>query len=141
SWFAPFKGRDGRFMPGLEKAPDGEYLTDRLSAEAERFVEANKDRPFFLYLAHYAPHIPLRAKPDVIAKYPKDAVPGKQSNAIYAAMLESIDEGVGRLLRKLDELKLTERTIVIFTSDNGGLATLEGPNTPPTINTPLREGK
>jgi arylsulfatase A-like enzyme len=140
SYFAPFKRMD-RFMLGLEKAPDGEYLTDRLGAEAERFVEANKDRPFFLYLAHYAPHIPMRAKPDIIAKYPKEMVLGKQSNAIYAAMLESIDDSVGRLVRKLDELKLTERTIVIFNSDNGGLATLEGPNTPPTINTPLREGK
>jgi len=128
-------------MPGLENAPEGEYLTDRLTAEAERFIEKNKDRAFFLYLAHYAPHIPMRAKPDLVAKYPKELVPGRQSNAIYAAMLESIDESVGRIVRKLDELKLSDNTVVIFTSDNGGLATLEGPNTPPTINTPLREGK
>jgi arylsulfatase A-like enzyme len=140
SYFAPFKNKD-RFMPGLEKAPDGEYLTDRLTAEALGFIEKNKDRPFFLYLAHYAPHIPLKAKPELVAKYPKEMVLGKQSNAIYAAMLESIDEGVGRIVRTLNELKLTDNTMVIFTSDNGGLATLEGPNTPPTINTPLREGK
>jgi arylsulfatase A-like enzyme len=146
SYFAPYKSVDRatgkeRFMPGLEKAPDGEYLTDRLTAEAVQFIEKNKDRPFFLYLAHYAPHIPLRAKPDLVAKYPKDMVPGKQSNAIYAAMLESIDGGVGRILGTLENRKLADNTVVIFTSDNGGLATLEGPNTPPTINTPLREGK
>jgi hypothetical protein len=128
-------------MPGLEKAPEGEYLTDRLTDEALRFIETNKDRPFFLYLAHYAPHIPLKGKPDLIAKYPKELVLGKQSNGVYAAMLESLDDGVGRIVARLDELKLSDRTIVIFTSDNGGLATREGPNTPATINTPLREGK
>jgi arylsulfatase A-like enzyme len=140
SYFAPYRGRDGQFMPGLEKAPEGEYLTDRLTAEAEKFLEANRKRPFFLYLAHYAVHIPLKAKPDLIAKY-KPGRPGEQGNPIYAAMIESLDESVGRVLQKLDQLKLTEHTLVIFTSDNGGLSVLEGPNTPPTINAPLREGK
>ena len=140
SYFAPFKGRDGRFMPGLERAPEGEYLTDRLTAEAEKFIASNRDRPFFLYLAHYAVHIPMKAKADLTAKY-KPGPPGRQGNPIYAAMLESLDEGVGRVLKQLDELKLSERTIVVFTSDNGGLCVREGPNTPPTINAPLREGK
>jgi arylsulfatase A len=140
SYFAPFQ-RMNRFMPGLEKAPEGEYLTDRLGAEAVKFIEKNKNKPFFLYLAHYAPHTPLRAKKDVIEKYPNKPTPGKQSNAIYAAMLESLDDSIAAVLKKLDDLKLADNTIVIFTSDNGGLATLEGPNTPPTINTPLREGK
>src|SRR5262249_24680709 len=76
----------------------------------------------------------------LVAKY-KPGQPGEQGNPIYAAMLESLDESVGRVVKKLDDLKLSERTVVIFTSDNGGLCTLEGPNTPPTINTPLREGK
>src|SRR5690606_13329532 len=67
--------------------------------------------------------------------------PGKQSNPIYAAMIESMDESVGRILKKLDELKVRDNTIVLFTSDNGGLCTSEGPNTPATINAPLREGK
>src|SRR5207248_4356345 len=66
---------------------------------------------------------------------------GEQSNPAYAAMLESLDDGVGRLLQKLDDLKLTERTLVIFTSDNGGLATLEGSDHAATFNGPLREGK
>ena len=69
SYFAPFRSEDGRFMPGLEQAPEGEYLTDRLTAEAEKFIEANRDQPFFLYLAHYAVHIPLKAKAELVAKY------------------------------------------------------------------------
>jgi arylsulfatase A-like enzyme len=140
SYFAPFAGKGGRVMPGLETAPEGEYLTDRLAAEAEKFLDAHKDQPFFLYLPHYAPHIPMKAKADLIAKY-KPGQPGQQGNPIYAAMLESLDDAVGRVLKKLDDLKLMDKTLVIFTSDNGGLCTLEGPNTPPTINAPLREGK
>jgi len=146
SYFAPFggKAKDGkqRAMRGLESAPPGEYLTDRLTTEAEKIIEANKDKPFFLYFAHYAVHTPLRAKADYIAKYPQVAGrAGQQTNAIYAAMVESMDESVGRILRKLDDLKLADNTVVFFTSDNGGLATLEGPSTPATINAPLREGK
>jgi arylsulfatase A-like enzyme len=140
SYFAPFKNKQGA-MPGLEDAPDGEYLTDRLTAEAEKFIEKNKDRPFFVYLPHYAPHTPIVAKPDVVAKYTGPPVHGKQSNPTYAAMVEGVDDSVGRIVKKLDELKLSDRTIVIFTSDNGGLATLEGMPFAPTINTPLREGK
>jgi arylsulfatase A-like enzyme len=141
SYFAPFRGKDGRFMPGLEKAPEGEYLTDRLTAEAETFLERNRDRPFFLYLAHYAVHIPLRAKEDLVKKYPTGGPPGTQNNPIYSAMIESVDESVGRILRKLDELKLAGRTAVLFTSDNGGLSVREGPDTPSTTNAPFREGK
>ena len=66
-------------MPGLEKAPEGEYLTDRLAAEAEKFIEANKDKPFFLYLPHYAVHTPLRAKADVIEKYNGKPSPGSRA--------------------------------------------------------------
>lgn len=141
SYFAPF-GRDGKFMPDLEQAPAGEYLTDRLTAEAENFIDRNRERPFFLYLPHYAVHTPLMAKEDLVRKYearPQTVLP--QNNPIYAAMLESLDDSVGRVLRKLNELKLADRTVVIFTSDNGGLATLEGPHTPATSNAPLREGK
>jgi arylsulfatase A-like enzyme len=140
SYFAPYQSRDGRFMVGLEKAPEGEYLTDRLTAEAEKFIDAHRDRPFFLYLAHYAVHIPMKAKADLTAKY-KPGRPGEQGNPIYAAMIESVDEGVGRVLQKLDDLKLTDRTVVVFESDNGGLCVTEGPDTPATVNAPLREGK
>ena len=146
SYFAPFggKSKDGkqRAMRGLEQAKDGEYLTDRLTTEAEKIIAANKDKPFFLYFAHYAVHTPLRAKADYIAKYPQvTGKAGQQTNAIYAAMMESMDESVGRILKQLDDLKLADNTYVFFTSDNGGLATIEGPSTPATINSPLREGK
>jgi arylsulfatase A-like enzyme len=141
SYFAPFQ-RGGRFMPKLETAPPGEYLTDRLTTEAERFIEQHKEKPFFLYLAHYAVHIPMRAKADSIAKYRALPRPERgQNNPVYAAMVESVDESVGRLTRKLEELGLAENTVFVFTSDNGGLSTPEGPDTPATDNAPLRAGK
>ncbi len=140
SYFAPFQNK-GRFMPGLEKAEAGEYLTDRLTSEAETFVRANAHKPFFLYLPHYGVHTPMRAKAELVKKYADKPTFGKQSNAVYAAMLESLDESVGRVRKLLDELKISDNTIVIFTSDNGGLATLEGQANPPTFNGPLREGK
>ncbi len=141
SYFAPYQ-RDGRFMPKLETAPPGEYLTDRLTAEAERFIEQNKDKPFFLYLPHYATHIPLKAKAELIAKYRALPRPASgQNNPVYAAMIESMDDSIGRLTRKLEQLGLSDDTVFIFTADNGGLATPEGPDTPATTNAPLRAGK
>lgn len=141
SYFAPFQNKTGaRRMPGLETAEVGEYLTDRLTVEAEKFIAANKEKPFLLYFAHYAVHTPLIAKKKLQSKY-KAGPPGAQNNPIYAAMIESMDESVGRILKTLEDLKLADKTIVIFTSDNGGLATREGPNTPATSNAPFREGK
>jgi arylsulfatase A-like enzyme len=128
--------------PNLKARSDEEYLTDRLTEEAVRFMERHRDQPFFLYLAHYAVHIPLQAKPEIQVKYgskPKRESP--QDNLIYAAMIQSVDEGVGKVLRALDHLKIADRTVVIFTSDNGGLSVKEGPNTPSTSNAPLRAGK
>jgi arylsulfatase A len=128
--------------PTLMARNDREYLTDRLTEEAEKFLEANRDRPFFLYLAHYAVHIPLQAKADLLEKYRGRAKADEpQNNPIYAAMIESVDDSVGRILKKLDGLHLSERTVVCFTSDNGGLSVREGPNTPATSNAPLRAGK
>jgi arylsulfatase A-like enzyme len=128
--------------PTLVARDDAEYLTDRLTEEAERFIEQNKNRPFFLYLAHYAVHIPLQAKESLIAKYQAKAkaMQGPR-NALYAAMIESVDDGVGRIMKKLVDLGITERTVVFFFSDNGGLSVSEGPNTPATSNAPLRAGK
>ena len=140
SYFAPFS-REGRHMPGLEQANEGEYLTDRLTDEALRFIEGSRDRPFFLQLWHYTPHIPLRAKEKLVERHQARAAAGPRTNAIYAAMLESLDESVGRVLAKLEALGIAANTVVIFTSDNGGLATVEGPNTPATSNAPLRNGK
>jgi arylsulfatase A len=112
-------------LPNLNGGNEGEYLNDRLTQEAERFIDESKDRPFFLYLPHYAVHTSignrLQAKPKTIARYQAKADPkAPQRNAVYAAMIESLDENVGRLLKKLDDLHIADRTIVIFTSDNGG---------------------
>lgn len=131
SYFSPYKN------PELPDGPDGEFLSDRLTAEAEKFIEQNKDRPFFVYLPHFAVHTPLAGKPDVIAKYKARASESDpQHHATYAALVESVDESVGRLRAKLAELKLTERTIIIFTSDNGGLIMNQV-----TSNLGLRDGK
>ncbi|MGE0103126.1 MAG: sulfatase [Blastocatellales bacterium] len=141
SYFAPYQN-NGRVMPGLETAPQGEYLPDRLTAEAERFIERNREKPFFLYFSHYSVHIPMKAKAELIAKYRSLPRPERgQNNPVYAAMIESVDESVGRLTRKLEELGIADNTMFIFTSDNGGLATPEGPDTPATDNSPLRAGK
>jgi arylsulfatase A len=87
-------------------------------------------------------HIPLQAKDERVARYRRRATADEaQNNAIYAAMIESVDQSVGRIVKKLDELRIADRTMVIFTSDNGGLAVKEGPNTPATSNAPLRAGK
>lgn len=127
--------------PTLSAADAKEYLTDRLTDEALHFIDDNKEKPFFLYLPHYTVHIPLQAKEELIQKY-KAMKPGvNHQNAIYAAMIHSLDEGVGRLLKQLDDLKLSDNTLVIFTSDNGGLSVMEGKNTPATSNAPLRTGK
>lgn len=120
-----------------------EYLSDRLTDEAIRFIKKNKDRPFFVYLSHYAVHIPLQAKPDKISKYEKKAAKLKpKSHPTYGAMIEHVDESVGRVMETLDQLKLSENTIVVFFSDNGGLISRfdkKGPIVSPQ--TPLRAEK
>jgi arylsulfatase A-like enzyme len=129
SYFSPYR------IPTLTDGPAGEYLTDRLAAEAVRFVEANRERPFFLYFPHYGVHTPLQAKKELVEKFQRKVRPGlRHTNATYAAMIASVDEAVGRVLAKLDELRLTDRTVVVFTSDNGGLLRS-------TSNAPLRAGK
>jgi arylsulfatase A-like enzyme len=136
SYFFPYE-RDAIKLPGLSEGPQGEYLTDRLTDEAIAFVTGNKNRPFFLYLPHYTVHTPLQAKADLVARYRAKAerLPDQpHKNAVYAAMIESLDAGVGRLMKTLDELNLRQNTIVVFTSDNGGLLSS-------TSNPPLRAGK
>jgi arylsulfatase A-like enzyme len=128
--------------PTMTARSDTEYLTDRLTAEAVRFITKHKDRPFFLYLAHYGVHIPLQAKKEKVARYRARVKPeNAQHNPLYAATVESVDESVGRIMKKLEELKIGDRTVIVFTSDNGGLSVKEGPNTPATSNAPLRAGK
>ncbi len=129
SYHAPWK------IPTLSEGKDGHYLTDRLADEAVRFIDQMKDKPFFLYLAHFAVHTPIQGRADLVAKYKGKLKPGlTHTNAAYAAMVESMDASVGRVRAKLEELKLADNTIVIFTSDNGG-------RVPTTSNKPLRYGK
>jgi arylsulfatase A len=131
---------------------ENEDRADRMTEEGERFLEANRARPFFLYLPYNLPHIPLEARAPLIAKYeaklntPKfrgrrDAQGPSQNHPVYAAMMENADTAVGRILKKLDELRLAERTVVVFGSDNGGLSAPEFQKRPTTSNAPLREGK
>lgn len=121
---------------------EGDYLTDRLTTLAVEFVRENRDRPFFLYLPHFAVHTPIEGKPEKVRKFEAKVDPSNPQNyAEYAAMVESLDESVGRVLDVLDELKLTDSTLVIFTSDNGGVVSKEWKNRPVTSNLPLRSGK
>lgn len=106
--------------PGLENAPDDEYLTDRLSDEACKFIEANATKRWMLYLTHFAVHTPLNAKRELVDKY-KNKQPGKLHNSVpMATMVQSVDDGVGKIMATLDRLKLMDNTVVIFYSDNGG---------------------
>ncbi len=134
------KGQPARYFPPyqnphLTDGPPEEHLSDRLTSEAIKFIEQNQAKPFFVYLAHYAVHNPIAGKPEVIAKYKAKADPhAPQHNPTYAALVESTDDSVGRLRAKLDELHLSDHTIFIYTSDNGGLI-------PNTTNLNLRAGK
>jgi arylsulfatase A len=129
SFFAPYK------IATIQDGPEGEYITDRLADEAIKFIEQNKERPFFLYLPHFAVHLPLQGKQELIRKYRAKLKPGmSQTNAVYAAMIESMDASIGKIRAKLAELKLAEKTVVVFASDNGG-------RVPTTSNLPLRVGK
>lgn len=137
AYFWPYRTKE--FDVGLaEGGRPGEYLTDRLTDEVLKVIESNRDRPFFVYLAHFAPHTPFQAKPDYIAKYQRlIKTEARHRNPTYAAMIESLDDSVGRIMAKLEELKIAERTLVVFTSDNGGV----NQSGNPTDNTPLRAGK
>ena len=118
--------------PSAAEGGKGEY---DLTARAIEFVQKNRDRPFFLYLAHNSPHIPYSARAELVAKNAGAFEP------VYAALVETLDDTVGLLLAKLDALGLRDRTLVIFTSDHGGLHVPEGPHARITHNTPFRAGK
>jgi len=160
TYFSPYN------VSMLPNGPDGEYLTDRLTDEAIRLIRNNDGKPFFLNLWHYAVHNPIQVPDRYIGKYKAKAAAlgldvknpfeeGEhfpcehkkhlrvvrrlfQSDPAYAGMVQNLDENIGRLLATLEEQGIADNTIVIFTSDNGGLATAEGS---PTCNAPLAEGK
>jgi arylsulfatase A-like enzyme len=118
--------------PGAEDGGKSEYAITKAAAD---FITANRDRPFFCYVPHNNPHIPLAARQALVEKY------GKTFYPTYAAMIETLDDAVGRLVRTIHELGLADNTIVIFTSDNGGLHSPEPDGVPATHNTPYRAGK
>ncbi|MBL9123115.1 MAG: sulfatase-like hydrolase/transferase, partial [Planctomycetaceae bacterium] len=125
--------------------PQGQYLADFLTDRAVDFINRHRDHPFFLYLPHFGVHGPHDAKPELVARFkPKPGV-GGHNNPTYAAMIASVDESVGRILQTLDELGLAENTVVVFTSDNGGVGgyLAEGiqRTNAVTDNAPLRSGK
>lgn len=131
-------GKGGYFSPYnidfLNDGPDGEYLTDRLTDEAISFVKDNEDNSFFLYLPFYAVHTPIMGKKDLVKKFEKKHGSNGQDRPDYAAMIASVDENVGRLLAAIESSGLDENTLVIFTSDNGGIRDI-------SYQDPLRAGK
>ena len=145
-WY-PFSGwraidNEFRYVPGLEDpGRDNEnlYLTDRLTDEAIRIIKAKKDEPFFVHLSYYSPHVPLEGKPGYVDYFGDKSNPELyHNNPVYAAMIASIDENVGRILEEVEKAGIYDRTVLFFYSDNGGLAT---PRVNVNNNYPLRSGK
>ncbi len=112
-----FDGYKTKLLRNFERVNETEYLTDAFSREAVSYIEKNKDNPFFIYLAYNAPHAPLQATEKYLSRFPQ-MKEGKRKT--YAAMVSAVDDGVGLVLAKLEELKLMDNTIVVFLSDNGG---------------------
>ena len=143
----PGPGPAGRFVapwrfPELKAKKPGEHIEDRMAEEAAAFIEKNKDRPFYMNYWQFSVHAPFDAKPELVEKYRKLIDPNDpQRSPTYAAMVESMDDAVGTLLDALEKNGLAEKTIIIFTSDNGGNMYDEIDGTSPTSNAPLRGGK
>lgn len=138
-------GPEYRYVPHLEFGKPGEYLTDRLTDEALNVIDHAGDQPFFLFLSHHAPHTPIEAKADDVSFFESKRRPDMHhQNPIYAGMIKSLDESVGRVLERLKQRGLDQNTIVIFASDNGGFIGVDSraeQQIPVTSNFPLRSGK
>lgn len=136
SYFSPYH------IETIPDGPQGEYITDRLTDEALAYLEKHQNEPFMLCLWHFAVHAPFQAKGDITEKYRDKIDPrGKQNCAVMASMVQGLDESVGHVMAKLDELNLADNTIIVFVSDNGGNMYDEVEGSPPTNNAPLRGGK
>jgi arylsulfatase A len=150
SFFWPYRGtgrfgQEFRYVPGLPLGKEGDYLTDKLTDAAIRFIDSAGQRPFFLYLAHHAPHTPIEAPQPLVERFTAALRPEfKHQNPAYAAMVSNLDDNVGRVLDHLQRRGLADNTIVVFTSDNGGYIGVDrrsGFSVPCTSNAPLRSGK
>ena len=137
SFFSPYK-----MGPYLSDGPVGEHIDDRMAREANGFIEANKNKPFLLNVWTWDVHAPFQAKPEYIKEYRAKVDPkNPQRSPIYAGMVKSTDDLVGSITKKLDDLKLTNKTMIVFYSDNGGNTYDRVEGIPPTSNAPLRNGK
>lgn len=127
------------------EVPEGAYLADFLTDKAEDFIRRKKEAPFFLYLPHYGVHSPHQAKPEWIEHFKDKAAVGGHHDPVYAAMIASVDESVGRIIALLDELNIADETVLVFASDNGGVGGYEREGIKKdndiTDNAPLRSGK
>ena len=127
-YFAPYPN------PELENEPKGEYLTDRIGDEVVKFIDINKENKFFAYVPFFSVHTPIQSKPDYQKKYNNKESNEFHNRADYAGMIQSLDENIGKILDKIDALNLSENTLIIFTSDNGGIRAISNQY-------PLRAGK
>ena len=127
-YFSPYKN------PKLEDGPKGEYLTDRLTNEAIKFIDQNKKNRFFLHLSFHSVHTPIQSKKEYQENYSKKNGDENHNRPDYAGMIHSLDENIGRVLNQIEKLGLSENTLIIFTSDNGGITAISNQY-------PLRAGK
>ena len=127
-YFAPYPN------PELENEPKGEYLTDRIGDEVVKFIDQNKENNFFAYVPFFSVHTPIQSKPDYQKKYSNKESNEYHNRPDYAGMIQSLDENIGKILDKIDTLNLSENTLIIFTSDNGGIRAISNQY-------PLRAGK
>ena len=139
SYYFPYVRKPGSASRPVENlppgGPDGRYLTDRLADEAVKLIAQSKKQPFFIYFSFYSVHTPIQPRPDLHKRYKNDVVAGKRhTNAAYAAMVGAADEAVGRVRDQLSKSGITDETVIVFTSDNGGMHRV-------TTNAPLRGGK
>lgn len=134
NYFDPYTNKKGVGFPNLKPRKKGEYLVDRMASELKTVIEQHSDKPFFINMCNYAVHTPLMAKTDMIKKYESKQVVDNQKNSVYAAMVESMDQTMGILIKTLNDNNLLDNTIILFLSDNGGLVGS-------TDNSPLRNGK
>ena len=127
-YFAPYPN------PELENEPKGEYLTDRIGDEVVKFIDQNKENNFFAYVPFFSVHTPIQSKPDYQKKYSNKESNEYHNRPDYAGMIQSLDENIGKIMDKIDTLNLSENTLIIFTSDNGGIRAISNQY-------PLRAGK
>lgn len=134
NYFDPYANKNGVSFPNLPPRKKDEYLVDRLSDELTAVIEQHKEEPFFINMSFYGVHTPLMAPPQLVDKYKSSKTYDGQNNPVYAAMVESMDRSIGKMMQTLEKNNLMKNTILIFLSDNGGLSSA-------TDNSPLRSGK